>query len=173
MIDKKYIGVLDAQDKRWYEYVLNSMCKGDVIVALDKILNWLDCTRVYDCGRPMQTINYGYRTDISGYYYILDKVSDEELRNCYIAKLDSRHAENLNFEKDNPPIEYHKTEQRTSRRNINRTATIEDMFTGTKATVDVGSGRIVRPKENAAIRKAKALNERSVSFAFNNFKVNK
>ena len=174
MIDKKYIGALDAQDKRWYDYILHTKHKGNEVGALDELLKSLDCTRIYDCGRPMQTINYGYRTDIAGYLYILEKLEyNKELQDNYTNKLYNRHAENLNFEKDNPPIEYHNVKQRISRRNINRTATIEDMFTGAKATVDVGSGRVIKPKNNAAVRKAKALNERSVSFAFNNFKVNK
>ena len=174
MIDNKYIGVLDAQDKRWYDSMLHNKYKGDERGALEEILNDLDCTREYECGRPAQTINYGYRRDIAAYYYILENIKDNKpLYEEYLNKLYTRHAENLNFEKDNPPIRYNNTKQRTSGRSANRTATIEDMFDGTKSKVDVGSGRIVRPKENAAVRKAKALKDKSISFAFNNFKVNK
>ena len=32
---------------------------------------------------------------------------------------------------------------------------------------------VVKERNNAAIRKAKALNDRTVNFAFNNFKVSK
>ena len=173
MIDNKYIGKLDAQDIRWYDHLLHNKHKGNECGALDDLLHSLDCTKVYDCGRPMQTINYGYRTDIAGYLYILDKLEyNKELHDKYLDKLYIRHEENLNFEKHTPPVHY-SAKQRTSSRNNRRTAEIADIFTGEKSTVDVGSGRIVKPKENAAIRKAKALNERSVSFAFNNFKVNK
>lgn len=174
MIDNKYIGTLDAQDKRWYDYILHTKHKGNETGALEELLKSLDCTRIYDCGRPMQTINYGYRTDIAGYYYILEKLEyNKDLQNIYLNKLYNRHVENLNFEKDNPPVRYTSTKQRTSRRNTNKTAKITDMFTGEKTTIDVGSGKVVRPKENAATRKAKALNNKSVSFAFNNFKVDK
>ena len=87
-------------------------------------------------------------------------------------KLVTRHEENLSFETNNPPIHY-TGKSRTSTRSSRRTAEIADIFTGEKSTVDVGSGRVIRPKDNAATRKAKALKDKSISFAFNNFKVNK
>ena len=174
MIDNKYIGVLDNQDKRWYDSMLHSKHKGDERGALEEILKDLDCTKVYDCGRPTQTINYGYRRDIAAYYYILENIKDNKpLYEEYLNKLYTRHAENLSFEEGTPPIRYNQTKQRTSSRTINRTATIKDVFTGAETTVDVGSGRVIKTRENAKIRKAKALNDRSVSFAFNNFKVSK
>lgn len=173
MIDDKYIGQLDAQDKRWFDYLIKY--KGSEIVALNSLLHDLDCTRIYkDGSRPVQTINYGYKRDIAGFIYIYNKFCESypECNIDYYTKLVNRHEENLSFEKDNPPI-YYKKQQRTSSRSNRRTAEIADIFTGEKNQVDVGTGRVVRPRNNAETRKAKALSTKSVSFAFSNFKINK
>lgn len=173
MIEDKYIGNLDAQDKRWYDYLIKN--KGGEIAALYFLLNSLDCSRIYpDGSRPMQTINYAYRTDIAGFIYINNQLIERmpECKVDYYNKLISRHEENLNFEKNNPPI-YYSRKSRTSSRSSRRTAEIADIFTGEKSTVDVGTGNIIRPKDNATTRKAKALKDKSINFAFNNFKVNK
>lgn len=175
MIDKKYIGKLDAQDKRWYDFVLYTQHKGNESAALDNLLYWMDCSVIYpnNIGRRCQTVDYGYRRDIAGYLYILDKITySEDIRDKYYNKLVNRHEENLSFEEHNPPVHYSK-QPRTSSRSSTRTAKITDMFTGKESTVDVGSGKVIKPKENAATRKAKALKDKSISFAFNNFKVNK
>lgn len=173
MIDDKYIGKLDAQDIRWYEFLIRD--KGGEITALNTLLHDLDCTRVYkDGSRPMQTIHYGYRCNIAGFIYIYNKLCEKypDLDVDYYAKLAKRHEENLDFEKLNPPI-YYKSKQRGSGGSNRRTAEIADIFTGEKSKVDVGSGKIIKPKENAATRKAKALSDKSISFAFGNFKINK
>ena len=173
MIEDKYIGKLDAQDKRWYDYLIKS--KGGEIAALYFLLKGLDCTKIYpDGSRPIQTINYAYRTDIAGFIYINNQLT-KRMPECevdFYDKLVTRHEENLSFEEHNPPIYYSK-QRRTSSRSSTRTAKITDMFSGEESTVDVGSGKIIKPKENATIRKAKALKDKSISFAFNNFKVNK
>lgn len=173
MIEDKYIETLDAQDIRWYEYLIK--WKGSEIVALNCLLHDLDCTKIYaDGSRPVQTINYGYKRDVAGFIYINNKLCEKypDIDIDYYAKLVNRHEENLNFEKDNPPI-YYKSKQRASGRNNRRTAEIADIFTGEKSTVDVGSGKVIKPKDNAATRKAKALKDKSINFAFNNFKVSK
>lgn len=175
MIEDKYIGKLDAQDKRWYDFVLYNQHKGNESAALDYLLHWMDCSIIYpnDNGRRCQTIDFGYRRDIAGYLYILDKITyNEDIRDKYYNKLVNRHEENLSFEEHNPPVHYSK-QHRTSSRSSTRTATITDMFSGKESTVDVGSGKVIKPKENAATRKAKALKDKSISFAFNNFKINK
>lgn len=173
MIEDKYIGTLDAQDKRWYDYLIKS--KGGEIAALYFLLKSLDCTRIYpDGSRPMQTIGYPYRTDIAGFIYINNQLI-KRMPECevdFYDKLVARHEENLSFEEHNPPIYYSK-QCRTSSRSSTRTAKITDMFSGEESTVDVGSGKIIKSKENSATRKAKALKDKSISFAFNNFKVNK
>ena len=82
MIEDKYIGILDAQDKRWYDYLIRS--KGGEIAALYFLLKGLDCTRIYpDGSRPMQTINYAYRTDIAGFIYINNQLL-ERMPECEV-----------------------------------------------------------------------------------------
>ena len=173
MTDSKYIGKLDSQDKRWYDYVIR--WKGSDSNALDFLLKYLDCSRIYEDGsRPIMTNYYSYRTDISGYLYILQNIENcnPTLAEEYKNKLIKLHEENLDFEKLNPPIVY-KSKQRTSSRSDRRIAEIENIFTGEKSKIDVGSGKIIKPKENAATRKAKALSDKSVNFAFGNFKISK
>lgn len=174
MIEDKYINHnLDGVELRWYNYLIKD--KGSIMNALMFLLKGLDCTKVYpDGSRPVQTINYGYRTDIAGFIYLNNKLAEEnpECNIDFYAKLVQRHEENLSFEKDNPPV-YYSSKQRTSSRSNRRTAEIADIFTGEKSKVDVGSGKIIKSKENAATRKAKALSDKSISFAFGNFKINK
>ena len=173
MIEDKYIETLDASDKRWFDYMIK--WKGSEVAALYCLLHYLDCSRIYpDGSRPVQTINYGYRRDISGYIYIYNKLL-EKCPNCeidYYAKLIALHEENLNFEKDNPPI-YYSRKSRTGGKSTERTTRAKDMFSDNTLDVTTGSAKTVRPKENASTRKAKALKDKSISFAFNNFKINK
>lgn len=174
MIEDKYINHnLDGAELRWYNYLIKD--KGGIMNALMFLLKGLDCTKIYpDGSRPVQTINYGYRTDIAGFIYLNNKLAEEnpECDIDFYAKLVQRHEENLSFEKDNPPI-YYKGKQRISTRSTRRTAEIADIFTGEKSQVDVGTRRVVRPKDNVATRKAKALSSKSISFAFDNFKISK
>ena len=81
--------------------------------VLDKILDELDCTRVTSIGRPMQTINYRYSFLMEAFNIIINKAIDSnfvtiEQCNLYRGKLEQRHIDNLEFEKDNPPIIYSK-----------------------------------------------------------------
>lgn len=168
-----YIEKLDSSDIRWFDFLIHDKGKEDK--ALNSILHDLDCTRIYNDGsRPMMTINYTYRRDIAGFLYILENMKSHNavLAEEYYNKLITRHEENLNFEKDNPPIRY-SGKSGTSRKSSERTTRAKDMFSDSTLDVTKGSARAVTPKENASTRKAKALKDKSISFAFNNFKVNK
>ena len=168
-----YIEKLDSSDIRWFDYLINE--KGNEEKALDSILNDLDCTRIYNDGsRPMMTINYTYRRDIAGFLYIIENMKEHNsiLANEYYNKLIARHEENLNFEKDNPPIHY-SGKSRTSHKSSERTTRAKDMFSDNTLDVTKGTAKAVTPKENASTHKARALKDKSISFAFNNFKVNK
>ena len=172
MIDVKYIGKLDAQDKRWYDYVCK--WKGSCREALDAILNWIDCSKIYPNGdRPMMTIHYGYRTDIAGFIYIHNKTVESGLDTLegYMDRLIARHEENLNFEEHTPPINYRK-KQGVSSRNTRRNVESKRLFSNEENAIDVGDRQTIK-RENATTRKAKALKDKSISFAFNNFKINK
>lgn len=173
MIENKYIETLDDADKRFIDYRIRE--KGGEIEALNSYLKDLDCSKIYkDGSRPTQTINYGYRVTIASFLYIINNTTslNEDTKVRYLNLLYSKHEENLNFEKTNLPI-YYKKQSRTSSSNDSRTTRAKDMFSDNILDVTKGSAKTVRTKENASIRKARALSNKSVSFAFNNFKVNK
>ena len=73
----------------------------------DKQLLYLDCSRIYPSGlRAMQTIGFPYMHEMSIYTYVLGMLDDEELRNLYTEKLITTHNNNINYEKENPPVWY-------------------------------------------------------------------
>ena len=74
---------------------------------LNKQLLYLDCSRIYPSGlRAMQTIGFPYMHEMSIYTYVLSMLDDEELRNLYTEKLITTHNNNINYEKENPPVWY-------------------------------------------------------------------
>lgn len=75
---------------------------------LDSLLNDLDCTREFSCGRPMMTTYPMYARNINAYMYILDQAGalvDYTDYDKYIEKLIQRHKSNIEFENANPYIE--------------------------------------------------------------------
>lgn len=155
MIDNKYIEQLDAQDKRWFDYLIKY--KGSEIVALNSLLHDLDCTRVYkDGSRPVQTINYGYKRDIAGFIYIYNKLCESYLE-CnvdYYAKLVKRHEDNLSFEEANG-VTYYTKKQRTSTRSSKKYDETTDIFTGERFNIRTGVAKIVKQKKMQALVKLK------------------
>lgn len=173
MINEKYIGTLDNADKRWYNYVIH--WQGEETKALDFLLKHLDCTRIYkDGSRPVMTNHYCYRTDIAGFMYILNNIKEfnPKLAEEYLNKLVNLHEKNLSFEKDTHPINYSK-KPRVSRGNGDRKITVTNMYTGEQDTVIERGEKVVKAKENTSSRKARILSDKSISFAFNNFKISK
>ena len=80
-------------------------------VGLDLFLEYnfhsLDCTRVCKDGlRPMQTIGYPYRYDITETVYAIKNYVDKDKQNEYFERLLKRHNDNLEYEQTNPPIWY-------------------------------------------------------------------
>lgn len=71
-------------------------------------LIYLDCSRIINNTRMMQTIGYPYKRYISIYLYILNNILDSDKCSEYENKLISLHLKNLDFEKENPPIIYDK-----------------------------------------------------------------
>lgn len=80
--------------------------------GIDKFLSqqliYLDCSRIINGMRMMQTIGYPYKIEISRYLYVLDMIKDDKNISEYKNKLLTRHNLNLIYEKDNPPIWYDK-----------------------------------------------------------------
>ena len=82
---------------------------------LNQQLIYLDCTRILQGMRMMQTIGYPYKREISSYIYALENWSstiscpDDYNGNpdeYWINKLIERHKANLEYEKENPPVWY-------------------------------------------------------------------
>ena len=83
---------------------------------LNQQLVYLDCSRIIQGMRMMQTIGYPYKREISSYIYALENlvnfltVEDSDIskfnKEEWINKLIERHNANIEYEKENPPIWY-------------------------------------------------------------------
>ena len=121
---KKYTMKLDEQ--------VEVMAKKDVAqqgieTYVSKELVRLDCSRVLDNMRIMQTIGTPYKYEASrllvGIEYALDEgLIDENKRNEYESKLVALHKRNLKYEEDNPPQIYEKKGSRKTTRTTRKKA---------------------------------------------------
>lgn len=88
-----------------------STCGADEFVT--KACVRLDCSRIMDNMRMMQTIGTPYQYEVSrtlyGINYALEQGwIDENKRDEYVSKLVALHKRNLKYEEDNPPVVYDK-----------------------------------------------------------------
>lgn len=93
---------------------------------LNQQLVYLDCSRILQGMRMMQTIGYPYKREISSYLYVLETqvnfltVEDSDVskfnKQEWINKLLERHQANLEYEKENPPIWYDGKPKKGSKR---------------------------------------------------------
>lgn len=97
-------------DSDWnVDYMINEINANDITELLDKLIDRIDCTKVYPSGlRVMQTIGYPYKREITRYLFVLNNVEDEEVKQEYYQKLIDRHNANIEYEKDNAPVWYSK-----------------------------------------------------------------
>lgn len=107
---KKYTMVVDKQVKAMAIKDV-STCGADEFVA--KACVRLDCSRIKDDMRMMQTIGTPYkyeatRTLIGIDYALQQGWIDENKKDEYVSKLVALHKRNLKYEEDNPPIIYDK-----------------------------------------------------------------
>lgn len=107
---KKYTMVVDEQVKAMVIKDV-STCGADEFVA--KACVRLDCSRIKDDMRMMQTIGTPYkyeatRTLIGIDYALQQGWIDENKKDEYVSKLVALHKRNLKYEEDNPPIVYDK-----------------------------------------------------------------
>lgn len=107
---KAYTMVIDEQVKAMAIKDI-STCGADEFVA--KAYARLDCSRIKDDMRMMQTIGTPYQYEVSrtlhGINYALEQGwIDENKRDEYVSKLVALHKRNLKYEEDNPPIVYDK-----------------------------------------------------------------
>lgn len=74
---------------------------------LDYQFRRLNCTNVYPNGmRAIQTIDHSYKVNITETVYLIQKYVEECERDKYFIKLLTLHQNNLEYEKQNPPIIY-------------------------------------------------------------------
>ena len=102
---ESYLCTLDDVDKRMID---NNVAEKGIEKYLSQQLIYLDCSRVINDMRMMQTIGYPYKREISSYIYALETVSgnDFDFDKEWIDKLLERHQANIEYEKSNPPIWY-------------------------------------------------------------------
>lgn len=109
MIDLKVIEPYMIEVDSFMESFVSSELS---VIGADKYLNYalrlLDCTKVWDNGlRPMQTITYTYRHDITEFVYVVNTfVENDNLKDDWFTKLIDRHNKNIEYEKINPPVLY-------------------------------------------------------------------
>jgi hypothetical protein len=102
---RDYITSLDDSDHKMID---QRVAEKGIEGYLNQQLVYLDCSRVIQDMRMMQTIGYPYQREISSYIYALETVAgnDFDFDKEWINKLLERHQANLEYEKENPPIWY-------------------------------------------------------------------
>ena len=127
-IPKKYTMQLDNIDKK--------LCSGYVARlgidgAIESQFKRLDCSRVKDGLRLMQTIGVPYTYEMSKLAFILYTYlseDEEDKLKAYLDRLVQLHKDNLKYEETNPPIVYDKSKKvknaRTPRKKV-KEATLE------------------------------------------------
>jgi len=109
---KKYHTDLDDADRTMIDRRVEE--KG-IEEYLNQQLVYLDCSRIIQCMRMMQTIGYPYKREISSYVYALYNWTSTVIcpdnykgnpDEYWADKLIERHQANLEYEKENPPIWY-------------------------------------------------------------------
>lgn len=146
-ISKRYIIPLDDSVKR---ICSNSVAEYGIDKAIENQLHYLDCTRIVNGLRLMQTIGTPYQYEMSKLAYMLDTYlsdDEEDKLSLYYNKIAEIHKANLKYEKDNPPIIYDKSKKvknaRTTRKKVK------------EATIDGFENIQIQQKSlNADIRKA-------------------
>ena len=110
-IPKKYTMQLDNIDKK--------LCSGYVARlgidgAIESQFKRLDCSRVKDGLRLMQTIGVPYTYEMSKLAFILYTYlseDEEDKLKAYLDRLVQLHKDNLKYEETNPPIIYNKSKK--------------------------------------------------------------
>lgn len=128
-----YIGnvTLEPRDIRFIE---NELATKGFDKTMKELIRGLDATVVLpDGGRPYQTCSFVYKWNRAAFIYILNNSPEIDNRRYkhYMLMLEELEKKNIEYEKENPPIEYDTTKKkRITTKKVK--ATITDMFDGTK-----------------------------------------
>ncbi len=106
IIPSKYTTPLDESDKKM---CINRVSHKDVHDVINDDLNFLDCSRIINDKRIIQTIDHTYKYTITKLIFIINQfIHDESEREIYFNKIRELHKQNINYEKENIPIIYDK-----------------------------------------------------------------
>lgn len=138
-------------------------------VGLDCYLDYqfrrLNCTNVYPNGmRAIQTIDHSYRVNITETVYLIQKYVEECKHDEYFIKLLTLHQNNLEYEKQNPPIIY-KQKITKNKTKVKNDDIIEDKPKHTKKKNTTTKEKV--PKQSAAERKLAAKVAKLNTLSFN------
>jgi hypothetical protein len=101
---RDYIITLDDADHKMID---QRVAEKGIEGYLNQQLIYLDCSRIIQGMRMMQTIGYPYQREISSYLYALSGLAeDPSYEQEWLNKLLECHQANLEYEKENPPIWY-------------------------------------------------------------------
>lgn len=146
-ISKRYIIPLDRSIKN---ICTDAVAKYGIDKAIENQLHYLDCTRIVNGLRLMQTIGTPYQYEMSKLAYILETYlseDEEDKLSLYYNKIAELHKANLKYERDNPPVIYDKSKKVKNARTTRKKAK--------EATIDGFESNQVQQKSlNADIRKA-------------------
>ena len=110
-IVKKYHTDLDDADRAMIDRRVEE--KG-IKEYLNQQLVYLDCSRVIQGMRMMQTIGYPYKREVMSFLYAVEMHSVH--KHIWENKLIERHNANIEYEKENPPIWYDSKSKKGSKR---------------------------------------------------------
>ena len=102
---KKYIITLEKSD---IDIINTTIAKKGIEGFFSQQLVYLDCSRIVKEVRITQTTSFKYRVDISRYLHVINSIKNTEQYDIWLNKLITLHNNNLEYEKENPPIIYDK-----------------------------------------------------------------
>lgn len=136
-IPNKYLMSLDDIAKN---ICINNVVKYGIDEAIEHQFTYLDCSRVKDGLRLMQTIGTPYIYEMSKLVFILNTYlsNDEDKIKVYFDRLKKLHKANVKYEEDNPPIVYDKNKKSrktsTTRKRVLKEATLDGFEKPKKVT---------------------------------------
>ena len=102
---KKYIITLEKSD---IDIINTTIAEKGIEGFFSQQLVYLDCSRIVKEVRITQTTSFKYRVDISRYLHVINSIKNTEQYDIWLNKLITLHNNNLEYEKENPPIIYDK-----------------------------------------------------------------
>lgn len=173
--------IIDEKEYSFPDYTLNYLDYRDLDNRIktkspqdifNSLLNDLDCTKEFSCGRPMMTNYPMYARNINAYFYILETLnytenSDEYKE--YINKLIDVHTKNIKFEINNPYITTITKSKKSKRKTI--TYKTKDLITGedTFLIQDIKTRKYKVNKNPNALDKPKKYTGRNLSEMYFDF----